>query len=68
MNHVPCFTVRSCSIITSRLGAGSSPRDRPISIEVLHVFRDSECEAGGWVAQSWQFQRDVVIDQPLLLV
>ena len=33
----------------SRLGVGSSHRDRPISMVVLHVFRDSERDAGGWV-------------------
>ena len=27
---------------------------------VLHV-RDA---GGGWVAQKWQFQRDVIIEQP----
>ena len=29
---------------------GSSRRDRPISMVVLHVYSDSECDAGGgWV-------------------
>ena len=32
---------------------------------VLHVFRDSERDAGGWVVNNWQFQRDVSIEQPL---
>ena len=35
---------------------------------VLYVFRDSKCDAGkggGWVVQKWQFQRDVIIEQPL---
>ena len=32
---------------------------------VLHVFRDSECDAGGWVGHKWQFQRDVIIEQSL---
>ena len=32
---------------------------------VLHVFRDSERDAVGWVVQKWQFQRDVGIEQPL---
>ena len=32
---------------------------------VLHVFRDSERDAGGWVGQKWQFQRDASIEQPL---
>ena len=32
---------------------------------VLHVFRDSERDAGGWVVKNWQFQRDVIIEQPL---
>ena len=30
---------------------------------VLHVFRDSERGAGGWVGQTWQFQCDVIIEQ-----
>ena len=28
---------------------------------VLHVFRDSERDAWGWVGHKWQFQRDVII-------
>ena len=33
---------------------------------VLHVFRNSERDAaGGSVAQKWQFQCDVIIEQPL---
>ena len=31
----------------------------------LHVYRDSERDAGGR-GQKWQSQRDVVIEQPLL--
>ena len=34
---------------------------------VLHVFRDSEREAGGWVGQTWQFQCDVIIEQHVKL-
>ena len=30
---------------------------------VLHVYCDSERDAGGWVVQNWQFQRDVIIEQ-----
>ena len=30
----------------------------------LHVFRDSERDAGGWVVQKWQFQCDIIIEQP----
>ena len=30
---------------------------------VLHVFRASECDGGDWVAQKWQFRRDVIIEQ-----
>ena len=33
---------------------------------VLHVCRDSERDAGGWAAQKGQFQRDVIIEQPLI--
>ena len=32
---------------------------------VLQVFRDPERDAGEWVVQKWQFQRDVIIKQPL---
>ena len=32
---------------------------------VLHVIRDSEPDAGEWVVQKRQFQRDVIIEQPL---
>ena len=39
--------LRGWSIITSHLGVGSSHRYRPISMLVLHVFRDSERDAGG---------------------
>ena len=35
---------------------------------VLRVFRDSERDAGGWVVQKWQCQRDVIIEQPLSVV
>ena len=32
---------------------------------VLHVFRDSMHDNGvGGVVQEWQFQRDVIIEQP----
>jgi len=31
---------------------------------VLLVCRDSERDAVGWVLQEWQFQRDVIIEQP----
>ena len=31
---------------------------------VLNVFQDSERDAGGSVGQKWQFQRDVIIEQP----
>ena len=30
-----------------------------------HVFRDSERDDGEWVVQKWQFQCDVIIEQPL---
>ena len=30
---------------------------------VLHVFLDSERDKVGWVAQEWQVQRDVIIEQ-----
>ena len=33
---------------------------------VLQVFRDSECDAGGW-GSKWQFQRDIS-EQPLIIV
>ena len=29
---------------------------------VLHVFRDSGRDAGGWVGQTWQFQSDIIIE------
>ena len=32
---------------------------------VLHLLRDSEGDTRGWVGQEWQFQRDIVIEQPL---
>ena len=32
---------------------------------VLYVLRDSERDAGEWMGQKWQFQRDVIIEQPL---
>ena len=37
------------------------------SMVVLLVFHDSERDGmgGGWVIQKWQFQRDVIIEQPL---
>ena len=36
---------------------------------VLHVFRDSERGAGGGVGGSrWQYQRDVIIEQPLCMI
>ena len=40
--------------------------DRPIFWVVLHVFRDSERDVGGG-GQKWQFQRDVIIEQPLIV-
>ena len=46
---------------------GSSHRNRP-SLVVLHVVRNSERDAGVWVAQKWKFQRDVIIEQPLLVL
>ena len=46
---------------------GGSYRDRPIFIVVLHVFRDPQHEAGGWVGGAkWEFQRDVIFEQPLI--
>ena len=60
--HVPVDVIsllldvlRGCSIITSRLGVGSSHRDRPISMVLLLIFRDSEREAGGWVVKNGNF-------------
>ena len=44
----------------------TSHRDMPISMLILHVFRDSERDAGGWVGQKWQFQRDIIIELPLI--
>ena len=38
---------------------------RPISIAVPYIFPDSERDAGGWLVQKWQFQPDVIIEQPL---
>ena len=37
------------------MGVGSSHRDRPISMVVLHVFRDSERDAGGWWLKNGNF-------------
>ena len=48
-----------CVIIMSR------HRDRAISMIVLHVSRDSEHEAGGWVVQERQCQRDSMNEQSL---
>ena len=33
---------------------------------VLHVHRDSERDAAGVGGLRWQFQRDVIIEQPLI--
>ena len=35
---------------------------------VLHIFRDSERDAGGWVDQKWQFQRDAIIEQTRIIL
>ena len=33
---------------------------------VLHAFRDSEGDTGAGGDQKWQFQRDLIIEQPLI--
>ena len=43
--------------------------ERPTFIAVLHVFRDSERDAGGGegsVGQKWKFQRDAIIERQLI--
>ena len=30
----------------------------------LHIFCDSGRDAEGWMGQKWQFQCDVIIEQP----
>ena len=47
---------------------GNSHRDSPISMVVLHAFRGSEGDAGGWVGQIWQFHRAVIIEQPRISI
>ena len=47
---------------------GCYDRDRPISLVVLHVFRDSQHDAGGWVGLKWQFQRDIYVTYTYICV
>ena len=42
-----CFCLGSVQYLRHAQGVGSSHRDRPISVVVLHVFRDSERDTGG---------------------
>ena len=51
--------LRSCQKLSSHSA------DRLISMVVLHPFRDSERDAGGWVGYKWQFSRDLIIEHPL---
>ena len=65
------FIVLHCRLFNNYVtprGLGSCYRDRPISMVVLYIFHASKRDAGGgWVVQKWQFQRDVIFEQPLVI-